>query len=144
MGELQRKFWCSPPLHGCMQLYDYKPCAEFLADVMLYEPLEDPESLPSHLPSPVQTLAWRAGDCFDIATLLTSFLIGNGYDAYCVSGTAPKWITTRDTTAQVCPFEEPKFPVAEAPGADVSAVAGGRLLRLMARFIPVPSLLALL
>ena len=89
---------------------------------MLYEPLEDPEALPTHLPSPVQTLAWRAGDSFDIAALLASFLLGNGYDAYCVSGTAPKWITTRDTTGQPCPYEEPHFPEAEAPGADVTGI----------------------
>jgi hypothetical protein len=31
-------------------------------------------------------------------------LIGCGYDAYCVYGTAPREITTRDEALMPCPF----------------------------------------
>ena len=37
--------------------------------------------------------------------MLCSLLIGCGYDAYCVYGTAPKVITTRDESLMECPFD---------------------------------------
>lgn len=33
-----------------------------------------------------------------MSILLVSILIGNGYEAYCVYGTAPKSVTTKDTS----------------------------------------------
>jgi hypothetical protein len=36
--------------------------------------------------------------------VLCSLLIGCGYDAYCVYGTAPKEITTKDESLMDCPF----------------------------------------
>lgn len=41
-------------------------------------------------------LEWNCGDSFDLALLLTCFLLGAGYDAYVVLGTAPKHVTLRD------------------------------------------------
>jgi hypothetical protein len=39
-----------------------------------------------------------------MAIVLCSLLIGCGYDAYCVYGTAPKDITTKDEALMECPF----------------------------------------
>ena len=57
------------------------------------------------IPSPANVLdEWQTGDCFDFAIVLSSLLIGVGYDAYVVYGTAPKQITTKDESDMVCPF----------------------------------------
>ena len=47
-------------------------------------------------------------------------LIGCGYDAYCVYGTAPKEITTRDESLMECPFpiEMPDNEDEEDPEVD--------------------------
>jgi len=82
-------------------------CAKELALHMEYEPLFSQESEdgdekilePSSnriIVSPTQTLEWGIGDCFDLSTLLVSFLLGMGYDAYVVHGAAPKWIRMMD------------------------------------------------
>ena len=47
---------------------------------------------------------WQTGDCFDFAIVLCSLLIGVGYKAYVVYGTAPKAITARDESDMECPF----------------------------------------
>jgi len=46
----------------------------------------------------------QAGDSFDFSIALCSLLLGAGYDAYVVIGTAPKHITTRDEALMECPF----------------------------------------
>ena len=86
------------------ELYDMYECAIFLAGFILYEPLQIPTEPPHILPSPLQTLKWHTGDCFDIATVLCSFLIGCGYDAYVVNGYAPKFIALRDQSRTLCPL----------------------------------------
>jgi hypothetical protein len=52
--------------------------------------------------------------------VLCSLLIGCGYDAYCVYGTAPKEITTRDESLMNCPFslEMPDNEEEEDPHVD--------------------------
>ena len=47
--------------------------------------------------SPQQTIDWQAGDSLDKSMLLTSLLIGAGYDAYVVLGMAPSWLCNGDT-----------------------------------------------
>lgn len=59
---------------------------------------------PIALPSPEIVFKWRRGDSFDLSLALCSLLIGNGLDAYCVCGYAPKWITQRDCSKQPCPY----------------------------------------
>eukprot|EP00916_Digyalum_oweni_P012143 GHVL01020104.1.p1 GENE.GHVL01020104.1~~GHVL01020104.1.p1 ORF type:complete len:365 (+),score=92.09 GHVL01020104.1:343-1437(+) len=49
-----------------------------------------------------------AGDCFDISILLTSLLIGVGYDAFAVMGKAPSNITLKDETNYKIPKNSPK------------------------------------
>ena len=89
------KFICStirPTLVQFTELYDMHECAVFLAGYIMYEPLDPVTEAPVYLPSPGQVLKWHTGDCFDMATLLCSLLIGSGYDAYVVHGYAPRYI----------------------------------------------------
>lgn len=87
------------------ELYHYEGCAKFVADYMEYEELVYPNRLPDIIPSPANSLEWQAGDCFDFSIVLCSMLIGSGYDAYVVYGTAPKSITTKDESLMDCPFD---------------------------------------
>lgn len=104
------KFICTtlrptqPPLR---ELYDLSSCARFVSSYIRYEPLDPPTELPKQLPSPATTLTTRTGDCFDMAIVLASYLIGNGYDAYIVVGTAPKWITLKQAGLLRYEFTEP-------------------------------------
>ena len=86
------------------ELYDLHECASFLAGYLIYEPLQPATEHPSYLFSPTQTLASYTGDSFDIATLMCSFLLGANYDAFVVCGYAPKYITLRDQSLNVCPL----------------------------------------
>ena len=97
-----RKFICTslrPTQLPYQDLYDYDKCARFVADFMSYEPLELATSLPQHMPSPSACISWQAGDCFDLAHLLASLLLGVGYDAYVVSGYARVACTCCDQSA---------------------------------------------
>jgi hypothetical protein len=116
------KFVCTtlrPTLLPQRELYDCHALARFLAGAVEYEPLENPIKPPTCLPSPSFTLKCRAGDSFDMATLLTSFLIGAGYDAFVVHGTAPRWICLMDQSKSplpVLPVEEGFWKAHEATG----------------------------
>jgi hypothetical protein len=79
-------------------------CIEFISDFLTYLPLNDPLHFPDLLPSPTTTIQLRAGDCLDFATLSCSLLRGSGYNAYVVTGYAPKWITTADQSNVECPW----------------------------------------
>ena len=85
-----------PTLLPYPDIYDSSDCSRFVAHFLHYEPLEIPDQSPQILPSPSQILQWGIGDCFDLATVLTSFLIGAGYDAFVVYGMAPEWVCNRD------------------------------------------------
>ena len=107
------KFVCStirPTLLPYRDLYDAESCAAFVANAIEYEPLVDPTLPPAFLPAPDTVLGWQSGDCFDLATLLVSFLIGAGYDAMIVHGHAPKWICLLDQSQTACPEEEGGAP----------------------------------
>ncbi|CEG47569.1 uncharacterized protein PHALS_04437 [Plasmopara halstedii] len=103
------KFVCTtirPTLLPYRELYDCHTLARFLAGMIQYEPLANPLNPPLYLPSPTFTLKWQAGDSFDMATLLASFMIGAGYDAYVVNGIAPKWL---------CLLDQSKTPLPDLP-----------------------------
>ena len=100
-----KKFVCStlrPTLIPIPELYDMYECASFIAGFVIFEPLDPPSEPPKHLFSPSQTLDSNTGDAFDIATLLASFLLGSGYDAYVVCGYAPSFITLKDQSMTRC------------------------------------------
>ena len=103
----KRKFICTtirPTKLPFVELYNYEDCAKFIASYIEYEELQEPNKLPEIMPSPANVLEWQAGDAFDCAIVLSSLLIGAGYDAYVVYGTAPKEITTKDESLMECPF----------------------------------------
>ena len=97
-------------------------CAVFLAGYMIYEPLDPQTEPPKVLPSPCQSLKWHTGDSFDMAMILCSVLIGNGYDAYVVHGYAPKYITLHDQTRTQCPLISKIYsPTPQAASDSVSS-----------------------
>lgn len=101
------KFICTtlrPTKLPFIELYDYESCAKFICRFIDYEQLNPPTEFPRIIPSPSNVLRWQRGDSFDMSILLTSLLIGYGYDAYCIYGRAPKYITTKDETLLQCPY----------------------------------------
>ena len=103
----KRKFICTtvrPTKLPFTELYEYEGAAKFVAQYIDYEELAEPNKLPQNIPSPANVLAWQDGDSFDFAITLCSLLVGVGYDAYVVYGTAPKEITTKDESLMECPF----------------------------------------
>uniref|UniRef100_A0A0G4H8L1 Dynein regulatory complex subunit 7 n=1 Tax=Chromera velia CCMP2878 TaxID=1169474 RepID=A0A0G4H8L1_9ALVE len=82
------------------EFYYYNTCAQMLADYMNYEPLNPPDTYPSVIPAPSSVLQWQIGDSFDFSIVLCSLLLGVGYDAYCVSGIAPKHVTDCDQASR--------------------------------------------
>ncbi|CAD7971031.1 unnamed protein product [Amoebophrya sp. A120] len=87
------------------ELYEYQTCADYVADRLNYEELIPVDKYPKVIPSPTTVLDWRAGDSFDFSIILCSMLIGVGYDAYCVSGFAPRFIATKCETMEHCAVE---------------------------------------
>ena len=53
--------------------------------------------------SPTSVLKEQKGNCFDYAILLTSLLVGVGYDAYCVCGYASEDICLLNLGRNPCP-----------------------------------------
>jgi hypothetical protein len=102
-----KKFVCTtlrPTELPFQELYDLHECASFIAGYMIYEPLEPCDKPPTTLYSPTQTLNSYTGDSFDVATVLCSFLLGAGYDAYVVYGNAPRHIALKDQRVMQCPM----------------------------------------
>ena len=93
-----------PTLLPYTDLYDLPTCASFVSDFLSYLPLDNPHTLPDLLPSLTTILTCRAGDCLDMATLLTSLLLGAGYTALTVTGTADPPICAADQSRTPCPL----------------------------------------
>jgi hypothetical protein len=106
MGK--RKFICTTLKQTKLpftELYEWDKCSKFISNYLEYEQLDNPVKIPKVIPSPANVLEWQLGDCFDFSIVLCSLLIGCGYDAYVVYGTAPKAITTKDESLMDCPFD---------------------------------------
>jgi hypothetical protein len=102
-----RKFICTtikPTKLPYTDLYQWEKCANFVSDYLEYEELFEPNLFPETIPSPANVLDWQKGDSFDFSILLCSLLIGVGYDAYVIYGTAPRRITAKDQSLMDCPF----------------------------------------
>lgn len=99
-----------PTIVPVRDLYDLDQIATFVARHCTYEPLANPVEPPDYLPAPTSVLERRCGDAFDLSVLTTSLLLGSGYDAYCVFGTAPQWVALADTSLAPSPFEAPELP----------------------------------
>lgn len=64
---------------------------------------------PNRLISPDTLLKRRHGNCFEMATLLCSLLIGNRYAAMVVSGLASRQVTNNDQQRVACPSIPSRF-----------------------------------
>eukprot|EP00761_Pharyngomonas_kirbyi_P001322 gb/GECH01001326.1/.p1 GENE.gb/GECH01001326.1/~~gb/GECH01001326.1/.p1 ORF type:complete len:938 (+),score=213.67 gb/GECH01001326.1/:1-2814(+) len=84
-------------------LYHLTPCARFVAAHIVPVPVDTSTAFPDTLLSPAATLRLQQGDPFDMAVLLASLLIGNGYDAHCVTGYAHRNLATNNTAVRPCP-----------------------------------------
>eukprot|EP00727_Mastigamoeba_balamuthi_P012195 m51a1_g7599 hypothetical protein (837) ;mRNA; f:230665-233876 len=102
------------------ELQDYKECARFVADHIAFKQLEDLHKPPRRMVSPTTLLSWREGTSYDMSVLLTSLLIGAGYDAYCVSGYAAPDIALMNLSNCECPMLN---SLAEARAKDKAASA---------------------
>lgn len=94
-----RKFistFIRPTVLKFSELYDYNTCAEYIANYVSYEPLDDPEMLPTRVVSPSTVLTWQVGNCVEMSLLLSSILIGTGYNAYVAIGYASKEVCDND------------------------------------------------
>ncbi|CAD5124122.1 DgyrCDS12424 [Dimorphilus gyrociliatus] len=93
-----------PTLLPYKPLYDWKGAAEFVADYLDFVTLDPEHEPPKRLRSPTTILEFQRANCFEYSTLLVSFLIAAGYDAYVVSGYATREICIMDETREVCPL----------------------------------------
>lgn len=101
------KFVCTtirPTVLKFSKLFDWKECAQFVADYLQFRPLKEPTEFPQILYSPTHTLKVQEGNCFDYSVLLASLLIGAGYDAYIVSGYATREVCNMDQSRIICPL----------------------------------------
>lgn len=85
-------------------IHNWEGIALFVADHIAYEPLEEQVELPTRLLSPETVLKRRKGNCVEIATLLASLLVGNGFPACVVYGYATREVVNNDQRRVVCPF----------------------------------------
>lgn len=116
-----RKFICTtihPSLLPYDDCYDLRGCAEFVADYLQFLPLDDPTRLPDLVASTDTMLTVRSGDCLDLSIFLVSLLRGGGYNAYCVSGYAPQWITEADQSGVICPLLPDQEAIARQAAED--------------------------
>ncbi|XP_011352287.1 dynein regulatory complex subunit 7 [Ooceraea biroi] len=77
---------------------------------------------PEYLRSPTWVLHFQKGNSFECATLLVSLLLGQGYNAFVVSGYASREQVFCDMTRRTCPYlpeEEQALP----PPADVRKIS---------------------
>ncbi|KAL9897654.1 coiled-coil domain-containing protein lost boys [Glossina fuscipes fuscipes] len=88
-------------------------CAKFVADFIIYEPLEDMMSFPTRLISPASLLRRRQGNSFEMATLLCSMLLGAGFQAFVVSGVARAETVECDLREKPYPYQMPPPKVEE-------------------------------
>lgn len=78
--------------------------AQFVADFIEFEVLRDPIRMPDRLISPDTLLRRRRkGNSFEMATLLCSLLIGNGFRAMVVSGYATREVVNNNQERVACP-----------------------------------------
>lgn len=104
------KFICSfvrPTKTGYVELFDYLQCAEYVSNFIVYEELDPPDVFPVTMVSPYNVVRWQAGDSAEIAVLYASLLIGVGYDAYVVVGTANLDITKKNEGNVPCSLMGP-------------------------------------
>lgn len=130
------KFVCTtvrPTKLAYPALHDWPGVARFVAEFITYETLENPLDYPARLPSPSAVIEWQAGDCFDVANVLASLLIGVGYDAYVVVGYAPRSVTLNNQSHMECHWHAETEAIAAAKAAAVKAAAAKKAAEAAAK-----------
>ncbi|CAH1723951.1 unnamed protein product [Aphis gossypii] len=87
-------------------LKDLISYSEFVAKHIRYIKLEDPEAVPNKIMSPTTTLEMQTANCFEMAILLVSFLIGCECNAFVVYGYATDTVSNNDLTKVKLDWEE--------------------------------------
>ncbi|XP_025205390.1 dynein regulatory complex subunit 7-like, partial [Melanaphis sacchari] len=87
-------------------LKDLISYSEFVAKHITYIKLEDPLAVPNKIMSPTTTLEMQTANCFEMAILLVSFLIGCEYNAFVVYGYASKIVCNNDLRKVKLDWEE--------------------------------------
>ncbi|EPY19404.1 coiled-coil domain-containing protein 135 [Strigomonas culicis] len=101
-----------PTLLKFDELYDLEKCAKYMAGYMKYDTLHDTAAydredddtvvkLPTLVVSPATALQWQTGTCVELSLILTSLLLGVGYNAFVVVGTATKSVCLNDQSGQI-------------------------------------------
>lgn len=85
------------------ELYNYDTCAKFVANFVVYEPLEEMERVPQRIVSPATVLEWQVANSVELSITLCSLLCGSGYNAYVVVGRASRDIV--DNNRSQTPWE---------------------------------------
>lgn len=85
------------------RLADADAVAAFVSSYVDYRPLPQPYMLPDSVQPPEQTLELRVGNTLEMALLLCSLLLGQGFDALVVIGYAPADVVQNVQTSQQCP-----------------------------------------
>lgn len=97
-----------PSSIGCQHdglVNNLRSIARFVSEYVRYIPEKKrPTEPPEVLTGPHMTLTTQEGDSFDMAHLLCSLLVGAGYDAYCVYGTAERTVCEMDRREETCPL----------------------------------------
>ena len=89
-------------------MYDCQSLAKFIANYIKYEPLDEPEILPTRVMTPTTTMSWQVANCIEQANLLTSLLIGHGYNAFVCVGCAKRAVCYNDETSAPWPDSLPE------------------------------------
>ncbi|XP_025200554.1 LOW QUALITY PROTEIN: dynein regulatory complex subunit 7-like [Melanaphis sacchari] len=85
--------------------------SQFVAKHITYVKLKDPLALPNKIVSPATTLKTQIANCFELAILLVSFLIGCGYNAFVIYGYATEIVCNNDL--RKIKIDIPKEPIDE-------------------------------
>ncbi|CAI6342726.1 unnamed protein product [Macrosiphum euphorbiae] len=87
-------------------LRDLISYSEFVAKHITYIKLEDPVTVPNKIMSPTTTIEMQTANCFEMAILLVSFLIGCECNAFVVYGYATEIVCNNDLKKVKIDLEE--------------------------------------
>lgn len=116
-----------------VSLADTAALAGFVSSYIEYQPLPQPYLMPSGVQLPAETLRTRRGNALEMAVLLASLLLGQGFDAAVVIGYAQQDVISNVQASQQCPAPSVKRRLdiqrqvqaflAGCSGGDVAAAA---------------------
>ena len=95
-----------PTLSHDSQHFQLSSLVKFVSRSLVMEALENPNQNPNVILSQTSVIDRKIGDCFELAILLTSLLLGANYDAFVVFGCASEWICKNDFSRVVLPHED--------------------------------------